>query len=195
MHTNENNEMGNMNIRDFRDLDFQLTKLLTTNSVAGDEKRMLMNLFPSMQRQMFENYNPDVSDEVVETPFKISNEELKINSIDELPPLEEDFSYFTSTQVMGEPTQPTHYEDVVGVIENVIETAEPHNEENNIEHDLDDCVSMLSITEKPNNDNYNKMNLQSLKLLVVSRGLTNDANKLKKNEIIKMLKTADSINV
>jgi hypothetical protein len=148
-----------------------------------------------MQRQMFENYNPDVSDEVVETPFKISNEELKINSIDELPPLEEDFSYFTSTQVMGEPTQPTHYEDVVGVIENVIETAEPHNEENNIEHDLDDCVSMLSITEKPNNDNYNKMNLQSLKLLVVSRGLTNDANKLKKNEIIKMLKTADSINV
>ena len=77
-------------------------------------------------------------------------------------------------------------------IESVIENVEQTNDGYVV--DLDDCVSILSITEKPNNDNYNKMNLQSLKLLVVSRGLTNDANKMKKNEIIKMLKTADSIN-
>ena len=68
-----------------------------------------------------------------------------------------------------------------GTLENVQETT------------IDELVNQIN--DKPilgvahNNEIYRKMNIQDLKSLVVSKGITQDASKMKKNELLKLLES------
>lgn len=44
--------------------------------------------------------------------------------------------------------------------------------------------------EKPSSDVYNKMSIQALKALVITKGLSSDPSKMKKADLVKLLETA-----
>uniref|UniRef100_A0A6C0ASQ3 Rho termination factor N-terminal domain-containing protein n=1 Tax=viral metagenome TaxID=1070528 RepID=A0A6C0ASQ3_9ZZZZ len=64
-----------------------------------------------------------------------------------------------------------------------------------VEENINDIIEQIElenpekIQEEPNNEttDYKNMNLQALKTLVVAKGLVTNANKLKKNELLKLL--------
>jgi hypothetical protein len=58
---------------------------------------------------------------------------------------------------------------------------------------VDNDVSYINDDNNHENskDVYNKMNVQDLKKLVITKGLCSDASKLKKNELLKLLETTD----
>jgi hypothetical protein len=64
-----------------------------------------------------------------------------------------------------------------------------------VEENINDIIEQIELEnpeklqEEPNNEttDYKNMNLQALKSLVVAKGLVTNANKLKKNELLKLL--------
>ena len=66
-----------------------------------------------------------------------------------------------------------------GTLENVQETTIDE-----LENQIND-KPILGVAH--NNEIYRKMNIQDLKSLVVSKGITQDASKMKKNELLKLL--------
>jgi hypothetical protein len=63
------------------------------------------------------------------------------------------------------------------------EELEPETEHKTETIDLEESVAP---TSKPDT-NYQKMNVQSLKMLVIRRGLTADPSKMKRAELLKLL--------
>ena len=47
--------------------------------------------------------------------------------------------------------------------------------------------------EEHSDDVYRKMTLQTLKALVITKGLCSDTSKMKKNELLKMLEASDNM--
>ena len=108
----------------------------------------------------------------------------KLTDLEELEP-------YIDVQEIPEPVQS-------GTLENVQEIPEP------VQYETLDNVQETSIDElenkindKPilgvayNNEIYRKMHIQELKALVVSKGVTQDASKMKKNELLKLLESID----
>jgi hypothetical protein len=68
-----------------------------------------------------------------------------------------------------------------------VEKIEDEEQEN-----LEEEPSQGEISQKESSkDVYRKMSLQSLKTLVITKGLCSDPSKLKKNDLLKMLETED----
>ena len=58
---------------------------------------------------------------------------------------------------------------------------------------LDEHLENLSkpdVTERVSSDVYNKMSIQALKALVITKGLSSDPSKMKKGDLVKLLETA-----
>jgi hypothetical protein len=53
-----------------------------------------------------------------------------------------------------------------------------------------DTEEIIDNTEKEDKDQYKKMNIQQLKTIAVTKGLVTDANKLKKNELVRILENS-----
>jgi hypothetical protein len=73
---------------------------------------------------------------------------------------------------------------------------EPHSEDNLVSSNSLKTISIIDIDNEDDHDNddtqdldqdYKKMNLTKLRDIVVKKKLTNDASKMKKNDILKML--------
>lgn len=67
----------------------------------------------------------------------------------------------------------------------------PHIDESQTHHEIQDIkdtpeLKTISITEEMD-ESYKKMSLPKLRTIVVEKGLVNDASKLKKNELLKLL--------
>lgn len=53
-----------------------------------------------------------------------------------------------------------------------------------------DTQEIIDNIEREDKDQYKKMNIQQLKTIVVTKGLVSDANKLKKNELVRILENS-----
>ena len=51
-------------------------------------------------------------------------------------------------------------------------------------------LSKPDVTERVSSDVYNKMSIQALKALVITKGLSSDPSKMKKGDLVKLLETA-----
>lgn len=153
-----------------------------------DDDEIVVDITETLYKKEWNTINNDTSTEApIEIQTDISTENIKIINMDIDEIVNISSSSVTDIEPVITPSEQFHVEKLDNT---EVDNADQEDHENDRDQDNEiNNVNSNNSTVEQSKEVYRKMNLHTLKTLVITKGLSSDPSKLKKPELIKLLET------
>jgi len=135
----------------------------------------------------------ETSEPVKILPSPVDEDDIVVHEIDTVKVITMNVpSSFDVEEINAEPEEESDVDNVDAPVELDENTEQLHVEKITTENESLENNSVVEDVTKDSKELYSKMNVQALKALVITKGLSSDPSKLKKIELIKLLEDMEN---